>query len=82
MGVCTRAVPFSANRQFLSLVIREQAILAIRNLLENNKANQDVIRAMEPRQVLDEKTLDELGFHVDIDDSGRVKFRRPPSAPK
>ena len=62
----------------LTTVIREQAILAIRNVLENNLENQDLVRSMEARQVLDEQMLDEIGVEARIDSSGQVKLGRAP----
>ena len=59
--------------------IREQAILAIRNMLENNLENQELVRSMEARQVVDEVVLDEIGIEARIDESGRVKLGKAPS---
>ena len=56
--------------------IREHAIMCLRFLLESNKENQDVVRALEARGVVPSEVLDKRGYETYMDDRGRVGLRR------
>lgn len=47
------------------LVISQWAIFAIRNLLEHNTQNQELVAALERRGTTDYSALKELGFLVE-----------------
>lgn len=49
----------------MPLVISQWAIFAIRNLLENNRQNQELVAALERRGTADYSALRELGFLVE-----------------
>lgn len=45
--------------------IREWAILATRNLLENNERNQKIVADLTDKQIIaDEELIDKLGFKI------------------
>lgn len=47
------------------IVISQWAIFAIRNLLENNTQNQNLVASLEQRGTADYSALKELGFLVE-----------------
>ena len=57
-------------------VIREHAILCNRNLLEENPANQDVVRKLEAKQVVPSEVLEQQGMQPYIADDGKVGIRK------
>ncbi|KAL9071684.1 MAG: hypothetical protein Q9157_005381 [Trypethelium eluteriae] len=56
--------------------IREHAIMCLRFLLDSNKENQDVVRAMEAQGVVPSEVLDKRGYETWMDEKGRVGLRR------
>lgn len=54
--------------------ICQWAIFAIRNILENNKANQDVVSGMDPRGLADTSRLRQFGVQAVELDGGRIKL--------
>jgi ataxin-10 len=53
--------------------LREWALVAIRNALEDNVENQAVVQALEAQQPLQSAPLDRMGLRVDMDRRGQVK---------
>ncbi|TPX32693.1 hypothetical protein SmJEL517_g04229 [Synchytrium microbalum] len=53
--------------------LREYTILAIRNLLEKNTENQQVVASLKAQQVVDQEVLKPTGLHAFVDSEGRVK---------
>ncbi|ORY95652.1 spinocerebellar ataxia type 10 protein domain-domain-containing protein [Syncephalastrum racemosum] len=53
--------------------IREYAVLAIRNILEENDANQALIAELQPMQAVQTPELDEMGLETRLED-GKVKI--------
>lgn len=49
----------------MPLVISQWSIFAIRNLLEHNKQNQELVAGLERRGTADYSALRELGFLVE-----------------
>ncbi|KAI9666002.1 MAG: copper transport protein [Bathelium mastoideum] len=56
--------------------IREHAIMCLRFLLDSNKENQDVVRALEARGIVPSEVLDKRGYETWMDERGRVGLRR------
>lgn len=56
--------------------IREHAILCVRNLLDENKENQEIIRQLESRQVVPTELLEKQGFESFIGEDGKVGLRK------
>lgn len=46
-------------------VISQWAVFAIRILLEHNRENQEVVRALERRGVADNSALRDMGFRLE-----------------
>ncbi|KAI9847478.1 MAG: copper transport protein [Sclerophora amabilis] len=61
--------------------IREHAIMCLRFLLEGNEANMQVVRQLEPRQVVPSEVLDKRGYETFIDEKGKVGLRRKDGLP-
>ena len=55
--------------------IREHAIMCLRFLLEGNRENQEIVRALEPRRAVPDEVLDKRGYETYIDDKGKVGLR-------
>jgi len=53
--------------------LREWAIVAIRNLLEGNDANQEEVARLEAQQAIDTPELQKLGVKVKLDKKGKVQ---------
>lgn len=53
-----------------SLVISQWAVFAIRNIMENNVENQEVLQALKQQGVADDSALKEMGFRVEERDGG------------
>jgi len=84
LGKCTTKTHRSNNGAFHSVnlgsdvavlnqgpvVISQWAIFTIRNLLEHNTQNQDLVAALERRGTADYSALKELGFVVEKRDGG------------
>lgn len=63
-------------------VLREWALLALRNLCEGNDANQAAIDALQPLSVAQNPELEKLGLRVEMDGSGKCRVRPvPPKLP-
>lgn len=58
----------------IPVVISQWAIFAIRNLLEHNTQNQELVAALEQRGTADYSALRELGFQVEERD-GRLLLK-------
>jgi hypothetical protein len=56
--------------------IREHAILCVRNLLEESKENQELIRQLEARQTVPAEMLEKEGFETFIGEDGKVGLRK------
>jgi len=54
--------------------ICQWAIFAIRNLLENNKENQNIVSSMDPRGLADSSRLRQFGVEAVELDNGRIKL--------
>lgn len=62
---------FDANNPY----IREHAIMCLRFLLEGNRDNMEIVRALEPRKGVPEEVLDKRGYETFIDEKGKVGLR-------
>ena len=62
---------FDSNNPY----IREHAIMCLRFLLEGNRENSEIVRALEPRRGVPEEVLDKRGYETFIDDKGKVGLR-------
>ncbi len=62
---------FDANNPY----IREHAIMCLRFLLEGNRENMEIVRALEPRKGVPEEVLDKRGYETFIDEKGKVGLR-------
>ncbi|KAI8899567.1 spinocerebellar ataxia type 10 protein domain-containing protein [Globomyces pollinis-pini] len=61
----------------LNPYIREASLFCLRNLLNANIENQDLIRSLEAQAVAKSNILDELGLEAELDkSSGKVKIKR------
>lgn len=69
LGIC--AYVFLGHLVFLD--IREYAVLAIRNILEENDANQALIAELQPMQAVQTAELNEMGLETRLED-GKVKI--------
>ncbi|CAG8469546.1 6007_t:CDS:10 [Paraglomus occultum] len=56
--------------------IREYAIFAVRNLLDNNFENQKLIEQLAPIEVLQHPAVSDIGLRAELNDDGRVHIRR------
>lgn len=52
--------------------LREWAVVAIRNLLDNNELNQAVVESLEANQPVQSAELGDLGIKVNLDPKGNV----------
>ena len=57
-----------------NLDICQWAIFAIRNLLENNKENQNIVSSMDPRGLADSSRLRQFGVEAVELDNGKIKL--------
>lgn len=55
--------------------IKERSIVCLRFLLLNNEKNQEFVSKLEAKQAVEDETLDEAGFEVEIVD-GKVKLKQ------
>jgi hypothetical protein len=65
--------------------LREWAIVALRNVLEGNEANQEVVEKLEAQQPLQSAELEKMNLRVDMNRQGEVRvvtLNNPTSAPK
>lgn len=60
---------------FFSADIREYAVLALRNILEDNVENQELIAEMKPLEAVQTDELAEMGLRPRLID-GKVKLER------
>lgn len=58
--------------------IKERSIVCLRFLLLNNEKNQEFVSKLEAKQAVQDDTLDEAGFEVEIVD-GKVKLKQKPN---
>ncbi len=65
---------YSSCCELTIIVIRERALFTLRNLLTNSPDNQQLVKAMEPQNVVSDEYLDEMGVNVQIDQEGKLKF--------
>ncbi len=66
-----------ARRREISLiaaVLREWAVVALRNLCEDNHENQEFIKSLEFQGVRDTPELQELGLQAHISATGKVNL--------
>ncbi len=57
--------------------LREWCIVAIRNAVENNEANIEMVRRLEANEALgDTPELQKMGVKVDLDDKGNVRVQK------
>ncbi|KAG1443318.1 hypothetical protein G6F56_010714 [Rhizopus delemar] len=56
--------------------LREYATLALRNLMEDNVENQNVIRQLEPQQVLQTDELTRMGITPELLKNGQVRINK------
>ncbi len=52
--------------------LREWGIVAIRNVLEGNNANQEVVAKLEAQQVINTPELEKFGIKLNLDKKGKV----------
>ncbi|KAI5964061.1 uncharacterized protein KGF55_002003 [Candida pseudojiufengensis] len=55
--------------------IKEQAILCVKYLLENNSQNQQFVAELEAKKTVDDSILQDVGYKVDIVD-GKVELKK------
>ena len=62
-------------------MLREWALLAVRNLTENNNAVRSAIAELKARAVVATPELQQMGIKTELDDHGklRVKVPAPPT---
>mmetsp|Transcript_779 Transcript_779/g.2178 ORF Transcript_779/g.2178 Transcript_779/m.2178 type:complete len:297 (+) Transcript_779:646-1536(+) len=53
--------------------LREWALVAIRNVLDGNQQNQDMVAKLEAQKTVDTPELNKMGVKTVIDDQGRVR---------
>jgi len=53
--------------------LREWALVAIRNVLDDNKQNQEVVAQLEAQKTVDTPELNKLGVKTVIDEQGKVR---------
>ena len=53
--------------------LREWSIIALRNVLEGNEANQALVEQLEAQQPMQSAELDGMGLRVDMDPDGKVR---------
>ena len=53
--------------------LREWALIAIRNVLEGNQQNQDMVAQLEAQKTVDTPELNKMGVKTVIDDQGNVR---------
>ena len=54
--------------------LREWCVIAIRNVLENNSDNQDVVAQLDAQNPIQLAALDHAGVHVTMDQQGKVSL--------
>ncbi|KAG5461169.1 MAG: hypothetical protein BJ554DRAFT_6681, partial [Olpidium bornovanus] len=57
--------------------IREYALVAVRHLLENNEANQTVVRELRPLAPAQHPALQEIGLEIRLDADGKARVGLP-----
>ncbi|GAX24295.1 hypothetical protein FisN_4Lh004 [Fistulifera solaris] len=56
--------------------LREWAVVAIRNVLENNPANQELVEQLEAKQGVQSAVMKDMGFQISVEPkSGKVELR-------
>ena len=62
-------------------ILREWALLAVRNLCDGNRSNQRRIEKLKPRKVLQDPTLKRAGYQIRFDEAtGKPKIEMEPDA--
>ncbi|KAG0760662.1 hypothetical protein G6F57_009073 [Rhizopus arrhizus] len=56
--------------------LREYATLALRNIMKDNIENQEVIRELEPQEVLQTDELDRMGITPELLKDGKIRIKR------
>jgi hypothetical protein len=56
------------------LPLREWGVIAIRNVLENNTQNQQVVAQLEAQKPVQSAALDRAGIRVSLDQQGKVNL--------
>jgi ataxin-10 len=54
--------------------LREWGVIAIRNVLENNTQNQQVVALLEAQKPVQSAALDSAGVQVSLDQQGKVSL--------
>lgn len=54
--------------------IKERSIVCIRFLLEDNEENKNFVASLEAKKAVDDETLSQAGYSVDIDKSGKIRL--------
>jgi hypothetical protein len=57
---------------YTCFTLREWAVVAIRNVLDNNKENQAEVAKLDSQQPVQSAELDAMGVRVDLDSRGKV----------
>lgn len=57
--------------------LREWAVVAMRNLLEDNFENQQLLEMLAPQEAINSDALASLGFGIDLDSRGHVQVVSP-----
>jgi len=57
-------------------LVREWAILAIRNFCEEHEDNQAIIAGLQPMGVAENRELSELGMEVVMNENGKFSLRK------
>ncbi|KAI8997722.1 spinocerebellar ataxia type 10 protein domain-containing protein [Pilobolus umbonatus] len=56
--------------------IREYATLALRNVMENNRENQELIAELQPQEVIQSEELTRMGLTPEIMKDGKIRINR------
>eukprot|EP00939_MAST-03C_sp_MAST-3C-sp1_P001486 g1486.t1 len=58
-------------------ILREWALLAVRNLCESNRANQSRIESIKPQTAMQDPTLKSMGYEIRLDEAtGKCRLER------
>lgn len=60
---------------FFPIDVKEHAVLAMRNLLENNQENQAIVEQLSPQETVPHPVLEEIGLKTELRD-GQVNIKR------
>ncbi|KAI8367093.1 spinocerebellar ataxia type 10 protein domain-containing protein [Blakeslea trispora] len=56
--------------------IREYATLALRNVLENNPENQQIIQELEAQEVVQTDELNQMGIRPELTEDGKIRIKK------